>query len=732
MTPQQLKDTANRLYKESKFSEAIPFLKSAAEAIPQDEQLWQQLAYACAYTEQNQEAVDNLKQAIRHHPRSGWLWRLLGNQLTVTDSLAAAEKALAHAESIIGRDDEWLCRYAALLYTKQKNITKEIELLERLFSIGAANASDLKHLGTAYFRQKNFGKAIEYYRLSIRNKPTVDALHDLGLVYNENEISQDLDAADTYLQALDIDPEYLPAKTRLKNTTAKLIPLSEKAKATARALIRAEEAYQYYINPFEALQIDPEEGNNELDIKTIQRAKKQLLQEIDLNDGKVSWLNDVHIDKSRAQSIDDDLHDPKKRYFHSEVYRHKPLLRFLTFGEIEHFIYTKDYYPSTLIRLLHGDPDFRRFISKPFAHQYNTILGRAIDKRILPVIEVLFDGRRWVNSDDEDTCFEGAYKRINDIVDAMKATAKTGETTLIPAGKIQEFLTSNSLPDLFNLLPTHFASAQRDFTTHLRSLAISTYNVHSDARLSKVILNLCKGFTTRSVELASRLAEDFKAIDRMLVEEKRQAEDDAKNSFDGWVHKNGRLAITNNIITYAGESIQAQDVENIRWGISIQRVNGITSRHDFSIVVQSTSKYLVIEWGKAGLVSGVRGWFRKAGEVIPIGEQSSEEQGTHFTKIVAAIIHNLLPSFISKLIERLNSGTQVSIGLCTLSKTGIAFSTGLIFRKHHNIPWSDIGTQMQNGEVYVFSKSNKASISMPAISTDNAVILPFICSLMNK
>jgi tetratricopeptide (TPR) repeat protein len=732
MTPQQLKDTANKLYKESNFAEAIPFLKSAAEALPKEEALWQQLAYACTITKQHQQAVDYLKQAIRHHPGSGWLWRLLGNQLTATDSLTAAEKALSHAETILGHNDNWLCRYYVDFYIKQANIPKQIEALERLVALGTANAGDLNNLGIAYFRQKNFGKAIEYYRLSIHNNPTAATLHNLGLVYGENEISQDVDAADAYLQAIAIEPKYQPAELGLQKLALKLIPLSKKAKETIIPLIRPDEAYQYYLNPFEALQIEPGDEDNELDIKIIQRAKKKLLQEIDLNDGKVSWLNDFHLDRSKAINIDEDLHHPTKRLFHYNIFRNTQLLRFLTLGELDHFFYRNDPVIIETLKFLDREPDFRRFISKPFARQYNTILGRAIDKRILPLIEVLFDGRRWVTPEDDDLCFEAAYKRINDIVEDMESIANEGTTTKLASGRVQEFLSKNSLPHLFNLLPTHFASAQRDFTVHLRSLAISTFNVHGDARLSKVILLLCKGFTTRSVEIAAKLAEDFKAIDRMLDEEKRQAEEDAKNSFDGWVHKHGRLSITKQLITYAGDSIQAQDVENIRWGISIQSGNGLTSRHDFSLVVQSTSNYLVIEWGKAGLISGVRGLFRKAGEIIPIDEQSSEEQGTHFQKIIAAIIHNLLPSFISKIINRLNSGAQVSIGLCILSKTGIAFSTGLIFRKHHNLPWSDIGTQMQNGEVYVFSHSSKASISMPAMSTDNAVIIPFICSLMNK
>lgn len=388
MTPQQLKDTANRLYKESKFAEAIPILKSAAEALPEEEALWQQLAYACTLTKQNQQAVDYLKQAIRHHPSSGWLWRLLGNQLTATDSLTTAEKALSHAETILGHNDIWLCRYFADFYIKQANIHKQIEALERLFTLGAANASDLNNLGIAYFRQKNFGKAIEYYRLSIHKNPTVVALHNLGLAYSENEISQDIDASDAYLQALAIDHKYQPAELGFLKLALKLIPLSKKAKETLIPLIRPDEVYQYYLNPFETLQIEPGDGENEVDIKTIQRAKKTLLQEIDLNDGKVSWLNDFHLDRSKAINIDEDLHHPQKRLFHSKIFRNTQLLRFLTLGELDHFFYSTDSAIIETLKFLDREPDFRRFVSKPFARQYNTILGRAIEKRILPVIEV--------------------------------------------------------------------------------------------------------------------------------------------------------------------------------------------------------------------------------------------------------------------------------------------------------------------------------------------------------
>ena len=44
-----------------------------------------------------------------------------------------------------------------------------------------------------------------------------------------------------------------------------------------------------------------------------------------------------------------------------------------------------------------------------FARQYNFVLTRAIKKPLLPVVEALFDGRRWVEPEDDDICFEGAF-----------------------------------------------------------------------------------------------------------------------------------------------------------------------------------------------------------------------------------------------------------------------------------------------------------------------------------
>jgi hypothetical protein len=64
---------------------------------------------------------------------------------------------------------------------------------------------------------------------------------------------------------------------------------------------------------------------------------------------------------------------------------------------------------------------------------------------------------------------------------------------------------------------------------------------------------------------------------------------------------------------------------------------------------------------------------------------------------------------------------------------GVAFSTGMVFQTSHLLSWQDVDTRMTSGQVCVISRTNRnARASMPAKDTDNAVILPILCSAMRE
>ena len=213
MTSQELKEAGERLFKAGQYADAIPLLKAAAEAFPNEEPLWSDLVLAAHYGGQYEQAVEFAKQGIRHHPRSDLLWRHLGNELTQIDRLDEAEKTLNNARSL-NPNAEWLWRYLAALHRKRKDFEREIDALDQLCELGLATWTDLNELGIAYYNNKKFAKALEYYRLSAKAEPSVYPLHNMGLVFNDPEVSQDSDAADAYRRALALQPDYKPAKER--------------------------------------------------------------------------------------------------------------------------------------------------------------------------------------------------------------------------------------------------------------------------------------------------------------------------------------------------------------------------------------------------------------------------------------------------------------------------------------------------------------------------------------
>ena len=706
MTPNEVKDTGQRLFKARQYPEALPLLRSATEAFPKDEVLWRELVLSASRTKQHDQAAEFGKQALRHHPRSDWLWLQLGSELTVCDRLDEADKALNNSRSL-NPNAEWLWRYYAALHKKRKNLEMEIEAWENLHTIGAANSNDLNSLGIAYYQHKNFAKALKCYRLSAATEPSVAPLFNMGLVFNDPELSQDADAADAYRRALVLKPDYEPTKVQLESIRRKLMPLAERARVDAADLIQSNDFFQFYINPFEALQLEEFESPESLDLKVIQRAKKRLLQEIDLNDGKVPWLDDYPLDRSRAQAIDDELHDATKRSYHTAIFLNKRLLRFLTRGDISHFIYSDVYFPQETLEFLDEDTAFRTFLSKPFAQQYNLALTCAIERRLLPVIEVLFDGRRWVDLEHDDTCFAGVHSRIATLVESMRSLARDGGERKLAIREVEDFFLQNSLPDLLNLLPTPFASAQREFVAEIRSLAISCFNKHDDADLSKSVLSLCKRFTTRSVELTARLEEDFKAIESMIAEERKhesRLQFGAERPFE----------ITKEGIRDGANFFSANSVKSLRWGITVTGNAGAKSIEYWLVATNDAGRTIQAMW-----------WASKAGE---------DQQTTHFSGMVNAAMNYLGVIVAQKLHKRLVNGEQIVIGPCTLTRQGIAFQTqGFLFKKDRLVYWGDVTTDRRNGQIILTSKTaSETSVAISMRDAENAVILPIINVIMQQ
>ncbi len=518
MTTADLKLKGRQLYSERRYSEAIPLLKEATDGASEDENLWQQLVLANHLAGHFEQAAIVAKQGLQQHERSAWLWMQLGSELIELDRLDEAETALDRSHRLKPREP-WLWRYNARLHRKRKNLSLEIDALETLVALNAADGNDLNWLGIAHRNNGNLAKAVEYYGRSVATAPDVAALFNMGLAFATPELSQDIDATDAHRRALLLNPKYEKSREQLNALKQKLSPLAVRARQASASLFPQERRFDFYVSPIEALNLVNIKSVEDLEPKAVRHAKRELFAAIEL-EGTVSWLDDFRLDKARAIAVLDELDDHTKRAHHLAIFQNKPLLRFLTRGEVDHFLYSDDFFPSKTLELLDREPGFRDFLSKPFAQQFNLLLSRAIDRSEMDVVEALFDGRRWCNPEHDDTCFAHAFERTQKLVEVLESMAEEATKRKIGVNEISDWLRNHHVVELFNLLPVAFRTTQSELVSNLRALALACHNKHGDSRGSHAILLLCNKFQFKSAVLNERLKNDFATIAEILATEK--------------------------------------------------------------------------------------------------------------------------------------------------------------------------------------------------------------------
>ncbi len=719
MSVEELITESKSLRKAGRYQDAVRLVRSATELDPKNPDAWWQLGLNLLSDDKAGEAVGAFRETVRLAPQFATGWAYFGWSLWKTNAHEPAIKAFKLALEKEPNHESAL-RWLANAYQHLKQPDEQLDALLALEAAGKASDWDLNQIGILFHNRKNYGAAQAYYRqAALGSEAAVAGWFNLGLVCNEREVSQDVDAVDAWRMVLRRKPDHERAPQSLARVTQRLTDLARDAKALGPTLVEPRDQFQHYVNPFELLAAPVD-----ADAKTLQRLKKALLQELELEDGKVSWLDGHVFDRSRVLALCEELNDGALREHHRRVFENKSLLRFLTRGEHAHFLYHPTESPLETIEDLGRDANFRAWLSEPFAKQYDVVLGCALERKALPVVEALFDGRRWTLPEHDDICFASANRHVARLLEPLQHLADSAKATPPSLGQVKLTIEGDSLVGILNLLPTHFRDVQSAAVDLVRGIAISCHNIHGDSELSKSVLSCSKQFAFKNAELAQRLTEDFKTIDGIVTEE-------TKHAFSAVVRSDAILEITKKGIRYRGRVMSATDIESIRWGVFIQRTNGIKTSHDFTMVFRGQHDIIDVSWGARGVLGLAKGLFRDKNAIVPIADQSSDEQEVHFGKMIDAVIHFVAPSLLGKLIERAKSGRTYTIGPCTVSAQGLSFKTGFIFSTVQQLPWRDIHTQIVNGSVHVMSRTNrKANTSMALKDVENAVLLPLLCSAM--
>jgi len=581
-------------------------------------------------------------------------------------------------------------------------IDKEIYVLSRLDELEKwLTDNQLNRLGILHYKNKNFFDAIRYWERNIQRTTDPASLFNLGLVYNHTEVSQDADAIDFWRLTVQRYPKYDRAVTQINKLLPRMLTLSQEAMSTGKTVLDAAQWYQHYLNPFELLGFQEEiDAPGDIDIKEIQRLRKRLIQEIELENGVVPWMKDLQIDRSKAIRICEDLHNDRKSEFHLHVFNNKPLLGFLGRGEHRHFTVDDDWSPlDTLEYLGQSKNGFREWLTEPFTKQFKIVIEKAIDEENLAVLEVLLDGRRWVAKPNTEQFFEGARKKIDQRLEKLEEENEKAEVYKPSVDDVSRLLNEGSLLEMLNLFPTFFWKQQDRAVEFVRGLAVTSYNKHDDSSLCKGILELSERFLFKSKKHNEIVKKDFKAIEDIISEEKKH-EVNLTSGKDRWeILKDG--------VRQGKNYIPTDSIHSVRWGEMISGYEA-SPTHEYLFVFKSDGGDEVkFQW-----------------EVT--SDLKKHEQ--YNKSFIDAILHYVMQGVIDKQVVKLEGDQIIQIGSCATSRKGIEFKTkGYFFSKNHFVPWSQVEFDIENGSLVVIdSREPKKRISLSLREVDNAMTLQFL------
>lgn len=704
MSADALIERAKQLRVEKKFAEAMLVAREATRADPENADAWWQLGLATQIGQGLTKALDAYKKTTELAPRFGSGWNRLGLAEAEVGAIEDAKVSLRLAfelDSDLGGALDKL----ADLSEQTKDAKEEFWALEHLAELDNLSSYQCNRLGILYHDRSAYAQAIHFYRRCAEGSDDAAGWINLGLVLSEKAVSQDADAVDALRRGQRAHPDRERFKKMLDGLLPRLLELSDDVRSRDKPILVKNDQYQHYINPIELLDLG-EEDLDELSAKEIQKAKRRLLQEIDLEDGKISWLDGMVMDRSRALALSDEITSSAETLrHHARVYRDQRLRGFLSRGALEHFLVTPYDEEREAQIAFEADYDgFGEWLSPIFSIQYNLVLGKAVEQQALTAVECLLDGRRWVKPQHEEACFEQTKRIVVRLIDGLGDLEKRSATEKLGPAQVQSALARGQLGKLMEMLPNHFSEELSKTFYSIRGLTLDANNKHDDPELALALLELARPLALKSAQLRHHFDEDWKKLQDLKAEADKQS---AKLTMGG-----KPLEITKTGARLGERFIRAEEVTLLRWG-AMTNPGGR----------EGMAKYVVIVGAERGPPINVE-WTTK----------ETKEQDDFFNQLTFAGLMHLMPHCIENLQKELDTGQRIRVGPAVATRYGLEVKVkGWFSDKDHTISWSNIKSDLRSGVLTFIDQANqKASVVMGMMDTDNAVTLHWLINLKGK
>jgi hypothetical protein len=417
-------------------------------------------------------------------------------------------------------------------------------------------------------------------------------------------------------------------------------------------------------------------------------------------------MGGMKLDRSRALALCDKImSDEQTLQHHVLVYRDQRLRGFLSRGEFEHFLVAPDEGERDAQIAFQEDWNgFGTWLSPIFSAQYNLVLGKAVDQKELRIVECLLGGRRWVQLQQEEACFEQARRVIDRLIEDLDILLKRYETEELELPQVKSELWRGQLVKLLELLPNHlFEQLSKTFYL-IRSASIDVNNEHDDPDTALALLDTVRQLAMKSPQLRNKFDEDWKKLQEIKAEQDKHS---AKLTMG-----DKPLEITRAGARFGERFIRAEEVTSLRWG-ALLNAGGRSGMTQYTVVIGAGQGAPInIEWTT----------------------QQSKEQDDYFGKLNFAALVYLMDHCIANLRKRVDGGASVRIGPTIATRYGLEVKVKAWFSdKDHIISWADLQGDMRAGMLTFTDRTNaKASATMAMKDTDNAVVLYWMTNTKGK
>jgi hypothetical protein len=327
-----------------------------------------------------------------------------------------------------------------------------------------------------------------------------------------------------------------------------------------------------------------------------------------------------------------------------------------------------------------------------------------VDLKELRVVECLLGGRRWVQLQHEEACFEHAKRAIERLIENLSIALSRFEAERLDLSQMKTELRFGNLIKLLELLPHHFFEQLAKTFYLIRSVSIDANNKYNDPDTALAVLDTVRQLAMKSPQLRHKFDEDWKKLQELKSEQDKHA---VKLTIG-----DEPLEIAHAGARFGDRSIRADEVTSLRWG-ALLNAGGRSGMTQYSVVIgadQGTS--INIEWTT----------------------RQSKEQDDYFGNINFAALVYLMDHCIANLRKRLDGGARVGIGPAVATKNGLEVKIkGWFSDKDHIINWADLRSDMRAGMLTFSDRTNaKANATMAMKDTDNAIVLHWMANMEGK